>query len=89
MFDLYLIDGPFGSEHYSRHDVFLLAEKIPRDHEFIIIIDDYNRQGEKETANKLIDYLVSRGLCISTGIYYGSKTQIVITTGKYKFVTTL
>ena len=50
-FDLYLIDGPYGSNKYSRYDAFKIAENLTRDDNFILLIDDYDREGEKDTVN--------------------------------------
>ncbi len=89
VFDLYIIDGPWGSENFSRYDICLLAEKFNPNDEFIIMIDDYNRKGEKETAIDLINILTSKGISTYTGIYSGNKSQIVIATEKYRFVTSM
>jgi len=83
-FDLYVIDGPYGSERFSRYDICLLAEKFHPDDEFIIILDDFNRQGEKDTATDLIDKLNKKDIKTYTGIYSGNKSQIIIVTEKHK-----
>ena len=88
-FDLYIIDGPWGNTHYSRYDICLLAEKFQQNDEFIIILDDFNRQGEKETSKDLIDILNKKGFKIFTASYSGNKSQIVIVTEKYRNATTL
>ena len=49
-FDLYLFDGPFGSDHYSRYDMVRIAGNLESTDEFIMIIDDYERTGEKESG---------------------------------------
>ena len=77
IFDLYIIDGPFGSEKFSRYDICLLAEKLGANDEFIIIIDDCNRHGEKETTTELLNQLAIKGLKIHTGFYSGNKSQII------------
>jgi hypothetical protein len=88
-FDLYIIDGPFGSENFSRYDICILTERINVNDEFIIIIDDYDREGEKETVIDLIDQLTTKGIKLYTGVYTGSKFQIIITTEKYRFATSV
>lgn len=88
-FDLYVIDGPYGSEHFSRYDICLLAEKFHPDDEFIIILDDFNRQGEKDTVGDLLMKLNKKGIKTYTGIYSGRRTQIVIVTEKYKHLISL
>ena len=84
-FDLYLIDGPFGSNRYSRYDICVLADNLTKNNEFVILIDDTNRQGEKDTALELVKLLNSKGIKTYTGDYVGSKTQTLITTEKYKY----
>jgi hypothetical protein len=86
-FDFYIVDGPFGSANFSRYDICLIADKIELNDEFIILIDDYNRLGEQETANSLIKLLTEKGIETHVGSYFGIKGQIVIATKKYRFVT--
>jgi hypothetical protein len=88
-FDLYIVDGPFGSDHYSRYDICVLAENFKPNADFIIIIDDFNRQGEKETATSLIDILNKKGIKIYTGSYSGNKSQLLIATEIYKYAISL
>lgn len=88
-FDLYIIDGPFGSTNYSRFDVYTLAEKLTEKDEFIIIIDDYHRDGEKETASELIKMFEEKEINVFTTNYGGLKSVKVIGSGKYKYITSL
>lgn len=88
-FDFYVVDGPFGSERYSRYDICLLAERLTLSNEFIILIDDYNRQGEIDTAITLINILKSKGINLFTSVYAGTKSQFIITTQKYRFACSL
>jgi hypothetical protein len=89
LFDLYIVDGPFGSDRYSRYDICLLADNFKLNDEFIIIIDDFHRQGEKETAMELINKLNKKGIKTYMGLYSGNKAQIIIVTEKYKYATSL
>lgn len=89
IFDLYVIDGPYGSPHYSRFDVCVITEKLRKGDEFIILIDDYNRDGEKETVEELLKQLTANGCKVHNSIYSGIKDQIVIATDKYRFVTSM
>lgn len=88
-FDLYVIDGPLGSPRFSRHQVCLMAEMMEEGDEFIFIIDDYNRPGEQDTAAELMEILKRKNIPIFSGIYAGNKSQIVITSEKYRFATSL
>ena len=89
IFDLYIVDGPLYSLNFSRYDICLLAERFILNDEFIIIIDDYNREGEKQTITDLINQLTVKGIETHTGIYGGNKSQIVIATEKYRFATSM
>ncbi|TYC17016.1 hypothetical protein ES677_02225 [Bizionia gelidisalsuginis] len=88
-FDLYVIDGPFGSSHYSRYDIVHLMDQFSKRDEFIIILDDYNRLGEQETAKDLLSILNDKKIKTHTAVYAGSKSVLIIATEKYKFVTSL
>jgi len=88
-FDLYLIDGPFGSSNYSRFDIFTLVQKLSNKDEFIILIDDYDRHGEKQTVNELLKMFKNKEMNVFTATYTGMKDVIVIGTEKYKYITSL
>ena len=84
-FDLYIVDGPIGSPRYSRYDIVSLAKQINTNHQFIILLDDYERQGEKDTFFELESIFKSRGIVIYSQTYFGQKLVKVIVTEKYKF----
>lgn len=88
-YDLYLIDGPYGSDKFSRYDICLLANKLSTDDQFIIIIDDYEREGEKDTVSQFMKILESKKIKFHFGVYSGKNTQIVITSEKYQYATSL
>jgi len=88
-FDLYIIDGPFGSFHYSRYDIVELAKEFKINDEFIIIIDDYQRKGEKETVQKLFELFKKKSIPIYSGEYSGNKSVKVLATRKFKSVNSL
>lgn len=88
-FDLYIIDGPFGSPNYSRFDVFYLAEKFTKDDEFIIIMDDYQRTGEQQTTSQLLKVFKEKGINIYEKEYKGVKSVKVLGTEKYKYIKSL
>lgn len=88
-YDLYIVDGPFGSKHYSRYDIVTLAKNFDIIDEFIIVIDDFQREGEQETVKELLSVFKGKGLTIYQGIYTGNKSVCVITTEKYKHLKSL
>ncbi|MHB8092078.1 MAG: hypothetical protein ACYDH8_10855 [Syntrophales bacterium] len=89
IFDLYIIDGPLGSDRYSRYDICLLAQKFQPKDEFMVILDDYQRAGEQDTIRDLVELLRDKGINIYTGIYSGIKDQFVIGTEKYRYISSL
>ncbi len=86
-FDLYLIDGPFGSPHYSRYDIMNIAQSFEPNDQFIIVMDDYNRIGEKETIDDLLALFKNNNIKVFHNIYIGNKSVKVIATEKYKYAT--
>ena len=88
-YDFYLIDGPFGSLHYSRYDIVNIAKDLNQDDEFVILLDDYNRIGEKETFMDLLKILERNKIRVYTHIYEGTKSLSIIGTEKYKFISSL
>lgn len=89
VYNLYLIDGPFGSDNISRYEIVELSKKFKKGDEFIIIMDDYNRMGEQNTINKLLDVLNSKGITFYSNIYSGLKSVFILGTEKYKHVRSL
>ena len=89
VYNLYLIDGPFGSDNISRYEIVELSKKFKKGDEFIIIMDDYNRVGEQNTINKLLDVLNSKGITFYSNIYSGLKSVFILGTEKYKHVRSL
>lgn len=88
-FDLYLIDGPFGSSHYSRYDIMKLANNFDLNDDFVILMDDYNRKGEQETVEDLLHIFREKKIKTYHQLYSGKKSIMVIATEKYKYATSL
>ncbi|QMU27560.1 hypothetical protein [Adhaeribacter radiodurans] len=87
-FNLILIDGPFGSSNYSRYNIIDLVNENFLDDDFIIIIDDFQRKGEKDTFEELKRVLIKNNNDCYFGFYGGDKEQVVVCSEKYKFLTT-
>lgn len=88
-YDLYIVDGPFGSSKYSRYDIVKLAEVFTSNDEFIIMLDDYNRKGEQDTAKDLLKSLANKNIQTHTTVFDGAKNLLVIATEKYKYITSI
>lgn len=84
-YDLYIVDGPFGSERFSRYDIISLVEKIMKEDQFIIIMDDTNRKGEQDTLHDIKKSLSSLGINYYIGEYTGNKNVSLIVSEKYKY----
>lgn len=83
-YDLYLVDGPIGSSNYSRYDIVNIVKKFTIEDEFLIIMDDYERIGEQETTNVLIDILKNKKVAYFSKVYEGNQKVCIIGTDKYK-----
>lgn len=84
-FDFYIVDGPFGSERFSRYDIVELVENFTYGKEFIILMDDSGRQGEIDTINSIIRILESKKISVHIGHYTGNKQNTIIASDKYKY----
>jgi hypothetical protein len=84
--DFYVIDGPHGSKRFSRFDIVNVMKNFRQDKKFIILLDDYNRIGEKDTARRIEDVLKEKDISFVTGLYEGNKSQYVIASSNYKFI---
>lgn len=77
-FNVFIIDGPFGSRRLSRNNIFdfIDANLIPED--FLIIIDDIHRVGERETEMMVMKELRKAGHQPIRRRYRGLKMCTVI-----------
>ncbi len=89
IFDLVLVDAPYGSERYSRSQILeIVPDKIKKDN-FCIIIDDFNRVGEKDTTIELEKIMKNAKLQFESVIYKGEKEFILYCSTNHKFLTKL
>lgn len=82
-FDLLLVDGPNGTDHVSRYDCVPLVASN-RAKEFMLILDDAGRPGEKETLAALEALLSQRGVDYKLNYLAGRTTQAVLTTPGFR-----
>ena len=89
-FDFISIDGPFryGQSKYSRTDLVPYISDILSD-DFVIMIDDYNRIGEKNMVKQLEIQLQNANIKYYKGMYIGAKDIFVIVSEKWRFLTSL
>jgi 16S rRNA G966 N2-methylase RsmD len=88
-YNLIIIDGPLGSDCFSRSNIIDIVQNGLLNDEFIIIMDDVNRKGEQETSQVLINFLNKRGYIFHVGHYSGEKDQLIIVSKELKYLTSL
>lgn len=87
-YSLISIDGPWGSDLYSRMDILNYIPSILND-SFAILVDDYNRYGEKAMIKDLMKILKNNGIEYDMGMYSGEKDMLIIMSKNYKYLTSL
>jgi len=87
-FDFIFVDGPYGSDNYSRSQVIQLI-KNNLNESFCIVMDDYERKGEKETMKEIMYILNSEKKEFLYTIYTGQKEHILLCSKDLKFLTTI
>lgn len=88
-YDLILVDGPIGTPRFSRYDMVEIAESLEEKQDFIFMIDDHERPGEKESAAELACVLRRQGRSIHQYEYVGASNLMVIATQRYRHVISL
>lgn len=85
-YDLIIIDGPYGYDRkYPRTNIIdLIPQNLSED--FIIILDDAERSGEKNTAQLIFNKLKENGIKYYTKYRVATKTQLVITSESYRYI---
>jgi predicted O-methyltransferase YrrM len=87
-FDLILLDAPFGSGRYSRSQILDLVPDF-LDKSFVILLDDYNRTGEQETAEELKNLLAKNNIEFVSAVYGGQKQHLIIASVDQAFLTSI
>ncbi len=90
-FDLVIVDGPFGftpDTVYSRLQILDIVQECIAD-DFVIIMDDFDRKGEKNTVQEIFDCFARNNIGIVSREYVSVKNHILITTPRFHFLTTL
>ncbi|MBR4690266.1 MAG: hypothetical protein IKO90_07365 [Bacteroidales bacterium] len=86
-FDFIFVDGPFGSEHYSRSQILHLIPYV-LDKTFCVMIDDEGRKGEQETISDMERILNDNRIDYYKRVYCSMKNHIVICSKDLRFLTT-
>ncbi len=87
-YDLISIDGPKGSDRFSRRDI---VDYIPEilEEDFIILLDDTNRIGEKDTIKEIKKKLENNSIEFYEGSYESIKNCHVIASKNNRFFCSL
>lgn len=86
-FDFILIDAPLGGDmkQYARIDVLgILPECLAES--FVLMIDDYNRDGEKATVEQMKNKLQENNIEFASSVYAGAKDMFIMTSTDLKFL---
>jgi len=87
-YDLVIVDGPVGSEHYSRSQIIDVSKNNLCE-QFCIFMDDSQRNGEKETIKEICSVLTAKKIEYLTKEYFGEKSHTLICSGDLNFLSTL
>jgi hypothetical protein len=84
-FDLMLVDGPRGVSQYSRFGcVESIRAKATAD--FVIVFDDSDRPGEKQTIAHVERLLAERGIAYKRRDFGGRNKHAVLAAGRFEHV---
>ncbi len=85
-YNLIVIDGPVGAHRtYPRTNIVdLIPKHLAED--FIIILDDAERDGEKNLASLVFRKLEEKNIRYKSNLREATKTQLVITSENYSFL---
>lgn len=87
-FDFILVDGPYGSEHYSRSQIINLVPDCLMS-SFCIMLHDSERSGEKDTIIELLDKLDCHNIKYCTSTISSNKDLFVVCSENLKFLLTI
>lgn len=88
-YNLIIVDGPWASDTHSRPQIVEIVQNNMLCDQFAILIDDYDRKGERQTVARLCSLLDQKGIKYNTGIYEGVKQTMLICSSEYRFLTSL
>ena len=87
--ELVILDGPFGSKNYSRIQILDLIPNSININNFCILIDDYQRLGEKQTAQEIFKLLDNSDISYKSKIFTSSKEHLLICSLNNTFLTSI
>jgi hypothetical protein len=88
-YDFIIVDGPYGSEHYSRSQIINIVHN-PLPETFCIFIDDAERHGENETIEEICIAFCDKKIEYCLVKYIGEEKQHALICSKnLEFLTSL
>lgn len=82
-FDLLVIDGPPGKPTHSRLGAVAQAVELA-DAEFILVLDDVDRDGEKQTVKALQQQMQEQGRRVDVRWVHAAKDQLIMCTPRFE-----
>ncbi len=84
--ELVFLDAPFGSKRYSRIQILdMLPEKLNKNN-FCILMDDSQREGEKDTIKEVLTLLENSNIPCKTNEFKGETNQFLICSPNNSFL---
>ncbi|CAM3032861.1 MULTISPECIES: hypothetical protein [Sphingomonas] len=80
-FDVVLCDGPRGTPRHSRGGVLAMLDDLP--HDFALILDDAERDGEQDTVGAIHARLQADRVDYGVGVVRAAKTQVLFAGGRF------
>lgn len=89
-FDFIVVDAPLGGDmkEYARIDILSILPECLCDN-FVILVDDANRSGEKKTLSEIERVLRENNIEYARGNYSGQKDTVLICNKNNSFLTSL
>ncbi|MDX8338071.1 hypothetical protein SLH46_02680 [Draconibacterium sp. IB214405] len=88
-YDFVIIDGPFGSDSFSRPQILDIIKADLLMKNFVILFDDAEREGEQQTIKSIKLLLEQKGIDFAYGKYTGMKDTDIICSKDYQFLISL
>ena len=88
-FNVFVVDGPIGTKTHSRVDICKVIDDFKQNKSFVILIDDTNRQGEKNTLDNAFQILREKNIEFFTKDINGVKQCTLITSSDNRFLTSI
>lgn len=86
---LVVVDGPFGSDSYSRMNSMDFIDQLNSESTFVLICDDSHRLGEKEMLAEIRNRLSQKNIIFHEKEYGGLKSCTIVCSHHYPWLASL